>query len=158
MEENQKLDALEKALNMVQTNVNFSITLTWTILGVVVAIIGVALYFLVKMWFQKLVHNELAEINNKLLLDLESYINTLPPKNKFSWASGNTIINTDGVLTITGLDIKDMNAFRAFHIVEATTLISVLVIALSFSREVFFRRGKEEGSKNLAQLTLGLFS
>lgn len=55
----QKFDSLEKEIDLVQNNVNFSLCLTWTILGVVVAIIGVAVYFLTRIWVNKRVKDEL---------------------------------------------------------------------------------------------------
>ncbi|MFL0197015.1 hypothetical protein ACJDU8_15820 [Clostridium sp. WILCCON 0269] len=62
----QKVDSLEKQISLVQNNVNFSIGLIWTILGVVVAIIGLALYFLIKMWFNKRFDEEVLKIDNKI--------------------------------------------------------------------------------------------
>lgn len=61
-----KIDSLEKQITLVQNNVNFSLTITWTILAVVVAVIGVALYFLAKTWFNYRFTQEASKIDDKI--------------------------------------------------------------------------------------------
>ncbi|MCQ2010532.1 hypothetical protein NOM01_10945 [Sporolactobacillus sp. STSJ-5] len=57
---------LDHEIDLIQNNVNFSLELTWTILGVVVAIIGVALYFLSKLWVEKRVDKTLESLTNSV--------------------------------------------------------------------------------------------
>lgn len=69
----QKVDSLEKQISLVQNNVNFSLGLTWTILGVVVAIVGVALYFLAKTWVDKRVDAEIGKLRKKFKYKIDDY-------------------------------------------------------------------------------------
>jgi hypothetical protein len=60
-----KVEYLEKMFNLNQQNTNFNIALSWSILGVAIAIVGVSLYFLIKIWFNKLVDERLKDIDFK---------------------------------------------------------------------------------------------
>ncbi|WPC43362.1 hypothetical protein [Clostridium sp. JS66] len=63
----QKIDSLEKQINLVQNNVNFSLGLTWAILSVIIAATGVSLYFLVKILVNKRVEDELKIIKKDII-------------------------------------------------------------------------------------------
>ena len=69
-----KIDYLEKLYSQSQQNINYNLSLTWTILGVVVAIIGIALYFLAQMWVNKKVDIEMNIFREKYLKEMESLI------------------------------------------------------------------------------------
>jgi len=69
-----RVDYLEKMVNSYQQY----LILTWTIIGVVVAIIGVALYFLAKIWVNKIVENELVKVKEQIKNELEKYIDKKP--------------------------------------------------------------------------------
>lgn len=84
-----KIDSLEKQINLVQNNVHFTLGLTWTILGVVVAIIGIALYFLAKMWFDKRFAEESKKIDEKI----KKFVVENPPV-LYSKAEGSILIWT----------------------------------------------------------------
>lgn len=139
-----KVQDLETLVKFLQTNLSDNIRTFWTILGFLVVSTGGALYFLVKSIVNSRVEKELTEIKKSLEKDLQVHVNALP-FSRLEWASGNTVINTDGKVTITGLDIKDINAFKNFHIVEVTTIygkklnfdmdIKDNILALSFSAE-----------------------
>lgn len=57
-----KVEYLEKLINTIQNNIISNIELTWTILSVVVATAGVALYALSKVWVNKRVDEELPKV------------------------------------------------------------------------------------------------
>lgn len=76
-----KIEYLEKLINVVQQNVNFSLGLTWAILGVVIAAIGVAVYFLVKVWFD----SRFKEESEKIDIKIKNYIRDNP---QLMWANG----------------------------------------------------------------------
>lgn len=73
-----RIEYLEKLINVIQNNVNFSLGLTWAILAVVVATSGLALYNLSKIWVNKRVEQELDKkldiIKNNILDDMKQYM------------------------------------------------------------------------------------
>ncbi len=73
-----KIDYLEKLFSLSQTNVNNNLALTWTILGVVIAIIGVALFFLAQMWVNKKVDIEMQMFKKDYLKEMENLIFSNP--------------------------------------------------------------------------------
>lgn len=66
-----KVDNLEKLFNLNQQNINFNLILTWTVLGVMVAVIGIALYFLAKMWVDKAVKENLEKIKKDIINQID---------------------------------------------------------------------------------------
>lgn len=76
-----KTEYLEKLINVIQQNVNFSLGLTWAILGVVIAAVGIALYFLVKIWFDSRFKEEAEKIDIKI----KNFIRDNP---QIMWAKG----------------------------------------------------------------------
>lgn len=77
-----KLDFLEKWILQVDSNVKFNMTMQWTILGVVVASVGVALYALSKIWVNKRVEQELDKklniIENNIKQEMVDFIKENP--------------------------------------------------------------------------------
>lgn len=78
-----KVEYLEKLFNLNQQNINFNINLTWTILATVVAIIGLALYFLAQMWVSKRVDAEMVKFKNIYTAEMKSIIFNNPQILKF---------------------------------------------------------------------------
>lgn len=63
---NLKINALSDKINTINQNVQFNITLIWSIAAVVVAIVGFAIYFITKEWTKKCVKKELEEMQNDI--------------------------------------------------------------------------------------------
>ncbi|APB76455.1 endonuclease MutS2 [Paenibacillus polymyxa] len=62
----QEINSLKDLITSLQGNVNFSLGLTWSILGVVVAALGVALFFMVRIWVHKRIDEELKRVDKEI--------------------------------------------------------------------------------------------
>lgn len=85
-----KIEYIEKIIDANQQNIQFTLGLTWAIVGVAIAVLGAAAYFLIKMWVNKRVEVEMQIIKKKIN-------NKLPQMNYGEFVSGETITR-DSVL------------------------------------------------------------
>lgn len=112
----QQINDLSDRIQQVSDNNQYLINLTWTILGVVIAVIGFALFFLAKILVNSKVEKEI----DKRLLDL---LKSNPP---IFIASGTAVPDNNKKIylpqTIQGIDQFDPNKAISIDIIADSTL------------------------------------
>lgn len=95
----EQVQVISDKVDLINQNYQHSINLTVGLLSLSIAIAGVALYNLTKMWVNKRVEKELETIKLDLERELKKYISD---NQQFRWASGSqSVSSTNGVNSIT---------------------------------------------------------
>lgn len=107
-----KIEGLKDLINSIQENVNFNISMFVNILGVSIAIAGIALFILSKQWVHNLVNKEIVIIKRELKNEMVDFIKSNP---QFLWARGTSIVSpATHEFYITGLSMRGGSVLLEF--------------------------------------------
>lgn len=72
-----KIDALSDKINLINQNVQFNVTVIWTMIGILVTVAGIVLYNLAQKWVEKAVNKKI----NAIKLELKDELSKENDKN-----------------------------------------------------------------------------
>ncbi len=121
-----EISKLSEKIDLIDNNVKFNLQMFWGVVAIIVAILGMSIYFLVKQYIKSTLDSQLEnQINNvkeTLLKELknEDFIIELPIMN--CWKSIQPIImhkNSEGYIKINGAVIFDGEKTGRYNIILA---------------------------------------
>lgn len=131
-----KIEFLEKQISLLQGNLNFNLSLTWAILGVIVAVLALSSFFSIKSWFNKRFEAETKKIDERI----HKFMKENP---QLQWAKGNA--------SILQWTQKESGYYESIHLITGLT---------NFKKEnliyidAFYVQGEEKRSLNNTHILL----